>query len=205
MIQTFPLRTNTLSARLVPESWLTNILLIAAGSAFMAVSARFSNQFSFSTVPVTGQTFAVLLIGAVYGSRLGAATMIAYLAEGAAGLPVFASGHSGIYGGIATPSGGYLFGFIIAAFIVGWFAERGWDRGKWIVLPMLLGNAALYVPGLIWLHEDFRIVGLPISWDTALDYGLWPFIAGDLAKLVMAALAVPAGWSIVERFRGGNL
>jgi len=191
------MRRNTLSARVVPESWVTNIILIAAGSALMAVSARFSYQFSFSTVPVTGQTFAVLLIGAVYGSRLGAATMVAYLAEGASGLPVFAGGHGGI-GAISTASGGYLFGFIAAAYIVGWFSERGWDRGRWIVLPMVLGNAALYVPGIIWLHEQFRIVNIPISWETALDYGLWPFIAGDLAKLVLAALAVPAGWAAVE-------
>ncbi len=201
MIQTATLRRNTLSARIVPESWITNILLIIAGSALMAISARFSYQFSFSTVPVTGQTFAVLLIGAVYGSRLGAATMIAYLAQGAAGLPVFAGGLGGI-SAIATPSGGYLFGFIIAAYIVGWFAERGWDRGRWIVLPMLLANAAIYVPGLIWLHQQFAIVDKDISWSTTLDYGLWPYIAGDLAKLVLAALAVPAGWSLVETFRG---
>ncbi len=199
--QTTTLRANTLSARVLPDSWLTNIVLVAAGSALMAISARFIHQFSFSTVPVTGQTFAVLLLGALYGSRLGAATMTAYLAEGAAGFPVFAGGHSGIWGGIATPSGGYLFGFIIAAFIVGWFAERGWDRTRWIVLPMLAANAALYVPGLIWLHEQFRIVGHPISWSTTLDYGLWPFIAGDLAKLVAASLAVPAGWELVEKLR----
>lgn len=205
MIATLPLRKNTLSAQVVPESWLNNILLVLGGSIFVAISAQFSYQFSFSTVPVTGQTFAVLLIGALYGSRLGAATMIAYLAEGAAGLPVFAEGKSGIWPGIASPSGGYLFGFIIAAFIVGWFAERGWDRDKWIMLPMLLANAAIYVPGIIWLHQQFDVVGIPISWNTALDYGLRPFVAGDLAKLVAAALAVPAGWSIVERFRGGNL
>jgi biotin transport system substrate-specific component len=178
------------------------MLLVVGGSIFVAISAQFSYQFSFSTVPVTGQTFAVLLIGALYGSRLGAATMILYLAEGAAGLPVFAQGKGGIWPGIASPSGGYLFGFIIAAYIVGWFAERGWDRTKWIMLPMLLGNIAIYVPGVIWLHRQFHVVGIPISWSTALDYGLWPFLAGDLAKLVAAALAVPAGWSIVERFRG---
>jgi biotin transport system substrate-specific component len=89
------------------------------------------------------------------------------------------------------------------AYVVGWFAERGWDRSRWIVLPMLLGNAILYIPGIVWLHEQFRIVDLPISWDTALDYGLWPFIAGDLAKLVAASLVVPAGWSVIERFRIG--
>lgn len=204
MIATLPWRRNTLSAEVVPESWLNNILLVLGGSVFVAISAQFSYQFSFSTVPVTGQTFAVLLIGALYGSRLGAATMIAYLAEGAAGLPVFAEGKGGIWPGIASPSGGYLFGFIICAFIVGWFAERGWDRTKWIMLPMLLGNAAIYVPGLIWLHRQFHIVGIPISWETTLDYGLWPFVAGDLAKLVAAALAVPAGWALVERFRGGT-
>ena len=194
------LRNNTLSSRIVPESWITNIILIAAGSALMAVSARFSHHFSFSTVPVTGQTFAVLLIGALYGSRLGAATMIAYVAEGASGMPVFASGAGGV-SAIATASGGYLFGFIIAAYIVGWFSERGWDRSRWIVVPMLLANASIYVPGIIWLHQQFSIVDKSITWGTALDYGLWPFIAGDLAKLVAASLAVPAGWSIVEKLR----
>jgi len=197
------LRTNTLSSRLVPDSWISNIILVAAGSALMALSARFSHQFSFSTVPISGQTFGVLLIGALYGSRLGAATLIAYLAEGAAGMPVFSGGHGGI-AAISTPSGGYLFGFIIAAFVVGWFAERGWDRSRWIVLPMLLGNAVIYVPGIIWLHQQFDIVGKPITWDTTLDYGLWPFVAGDLAKLVAASLAVPAGWSIVESLRIGR-
>ncbi len=202
-VTTMRLRGNTLSSRIVPESWITNIILIAVGSALMAVSARFSHHFSFSTVPITGQTFAVLLIGALYGSRLGAATMLAYLAEGAAGMPVFASGLGGI-SAIATASGGYLFGFVLAAYVVGWFAERGWDRSRWIVLPMLLANAVLYVPGIIWLHQQFDIVGKPITWSTSLDYGLWPFIAGDLAKLVAASLAVPAGWSVVERLRGSR-
>ncbi len=204
MIQATALRRNTLSSSVIPESWLGNIALIGVASALMAVSARFSHQFSFSTVPVTGQTFAVLLIGAVLGSRLGAAALIAYLAEGAIGLPVFAGGTSGI-AAIATPSGGYLFGFIIAAFTVGWFAERGWDRSRWIVLPMLLASAAIYVPGVLWLHQQFGIVGTPISWETALNYGLWPFIAGDLAKLVLASLAVPAGWTVAERLRGSSL
>lgn len=194
-------RTNTLSSRIVPESWITNVILIAAGSALMALSARFSYQFSFSTVPVTGQTFAVLLIGALYGSRLGAATLIAYLAEGAAGMPVFSAGAGGI-AAIATPSGGYLFGFIIAAYVVGFFAERGADRSRWIVVPMLLGTALIYVPGVIWLHQQFSVVGKPISWQTALDFGVWPFIAGDLAKVVAASLAVPAGWSAIEWLRG---
>jgi biotin transport system substrate-specific component len=202
MLNIQTMRTNTLSARLVPQTWLNNVILIVAGSLFMAACAQFSYQFSFSTVPVTGQTFAVLLIGALYGSRLGAATLMAYVAEGAMGAPFFAQAKGGI-AAIATPSGGYILGFIVMAYVVGWFAERGWDRSRWIVLPMLLGNAILYIPGVIWLHEQFHVVGLPISWDTALDYGLWPFIAGDLAKIVAASLVVPAGWSIVERFRPG--
>ena len=201
--QAATLRANTLSSRLVPGSWVAHAVLVAAGSALMALSAQLSHQFSFSTVPVTGQTFAVLLIGTLYGSRLGAATMVAYLAEGAAGMPVFANGQGGV-SAIATASGGYLFGFIAGAYIVGFFAERGWDRTRWIALPMLLANAVIYVPGLIWLHQQFSIVGIPISWETTLDYGLWPFIAGDLAKLVAATIAVPAGWSIVERMRGAG-
>lgn len=200
MQQATTLRRNTLSARIIPESWVTNIILIAVGSLLMALSARFSHQFSFSTVPVTGQTFAVLLIGALYGSRLGAATMIAYLAEGAAGMPVFSNGLGGI-SAIATASGGYIFGFILAAYVVGWFAERGWDRSRGIVFPMLLANAVIYVPGLIWLHQQFSVVGAPIDWSTTLNYGLWPFIAGDLAKLVAASLAVPAGWTVIEKLR----
>jgi biotin transport system substrate-specific component len=203
MLNVQTLRTNTLSARLIPESWLNNVILVIGGSLFVAASAQFSYQFSFSTVPVTGQTFAVLLIGALFGSKLGAATLIAYLAEGAIGLPVFAQGRGGI-SAIATASGGYLFGFIICAYVVGWFAERGWDRTRWIMLPMLLGNALIYVPGIVWLHYQFHIVGIPISWSTALDYGLWPFIAGDLAKLVAASLVVPFGWTLVEQFRPGG-
>lgn len=200
MQQDNALRLNTLSEQLVKRSLVSNVLLVIAGTALMTLCARVSFHVSFSTVPITGQTFGVLLIGAVYGSRLGAATLIAYLAEGAIGMPVLAGGLGGI-SAIATPSGGYLFGFIIAAFIVGWFAERGWDRSRWIVAPMLLGNAALYVPGVIWLHQQFSVVGIPISWSTAFDYGLWPFIAGDLAKLVLATLALPAAWSIVDRAR----
>ena len=200
MQQDNALRLNTLSEQLIKRSLVSNVLLVIAGTALMTLCARVSFHVSFSTVPITGQTFGVLLIGAVYGSRLGAATLIAYLAEGAIGMPVLAGGLGGI-SAIATPSGGYLFGFIIAAFIVGWFAERGWDRSRWIVAPMLLGNAALYVPGVIWLHQQFSVVGIPISWSTAFDYGLWPFIAGDLAKLVLATLALPAAWSIVDRAR----
>lgn len=200
MQQDNALRLNTLSEQLIKRSLVSNVLLVIAGTALMTLCARVSFHVSFSTVPITGQTFGVLLIGAVYGSRLGAATLTAYLAEGAIGMPVLAGGLGGI-SAIATPSGGYLFGFIIAAFIVGWFAERGWDRSRWIVAPMLLGSAALYVPGVIWLHQQFSVVGIPISWSTAFDYGLWPFIAGDLAKLVLATLALPAAWSIVDRTR----
>ena len=200
MQQDNALRLNTLSEQLIKRSLVSNVLLVIAGTALMTLCARVSFHVSFSTVPISGQTFGVLLIGAVYGSRLGAATLIAYLAEGAIGMPVLAGGLGGI-SAIATPSGGYLFGFIIAAFIVGWFAEREWDRSRWIVAPMLLGNAALYVPGVIWLHQQFSVVGIPISWSTAFDYGLWPFIAGDLAKLVLATLALPAAWSIVDRAR----
>jgi len=80
--------------------------------------------------------------------------------------------------------------------VVGWFAERGWDRSRWIVLPMLLGNALIYVPGLLWLHQWQRVIGMEAH---TLDLGLWPFLPGDLLKLVAAALVLPAGWTLVER------
>jgi biotin transport system substrate-specific component len=156
-----------------------------------------------SIVPITGQTFAVLLIGALLGSRLAGAAVFSYMTVGVAGIPVFAD-WSRYYSAFAGPTGGYIIGFFFAAILVGWFAERGWDRGRWIVLPMLLGNALIYVPGLIWLNVWFHVMSFPTGWHAAVDNGLWPFVAGDLAKLVAAALVVPAGWSLAEWIRAGE-
>lgn len=190
-----PTPPGTLSSAVLPrESAANQLLLVIGGSILLALSAQVSLNLPFTPVPVTGQTFAVLLLGALLGSRLGGAAVFAYLTEGAMGLPVFAN-HMGGIGAFTRPSGGYLFGFFVAAVVVGWFAERGWDRSRWIVLPLLLGNALIYVPGLLWLRYY-------VGWDRLLDAGLWPFVPGDLAKLVAVTLALPAGWEFLERFKG---
>jgi biotin transport system substrate-specific component len=188
------------------ETLLRQLLLVVGAVVFIALAAQTSWNYPFiqtragNPVPITGQTFAVLITGALLGSRLGVAAILAYLAIGVAGAPVFAD-WSRFYTTFTGATGGYLLGFVPAVFIVGWFAERGWDRSRWILLPMLVANAIIYVPGLIWLDRWAAIMGYPIS---TLEAGLWPFIPGDLAKLVAAALVLPAGWSIVELLRPGS-
>ena len=153
-------------------------------------------------VPVTMQTFGVLVVGAIYGWRLGAATVAAYLVEGAIGLPFFA----GMTGGLPIlfgPTGGYLFGFVAAAAVVGWLAERGWDRNiLTMALAMLIGNVVLYVPGLLWLSTFF-------GWEKAIEYGLAPFILIDAVKLCRGGDAVAGGLAIhaprANRQTGGPL
>jgi biotin transport system substrate-specific component len=204
-IATYP----TLSVALFPKNTLVRQALLVVGAVvFLALCAQISWNIPIShakdgsVVPVTGQTFAVLLIGALLGSRLAGAAIFSYMTAGVAGVPVFA-GWGRFYTVFAGPDGGYIIGFFFAAVLVGWFAERGWDRSHWIVLPMLLGNALIYVPGLIWLNAWMHITHIPsVTWSLTRDFGLWPFIAGDLAKLVAATLVLPAGWSLAEWRRG---
>jgi biotin transport system substrate-specific component len=182
-----------LIGRLWPEKTVTLFrwgVLILVGSLFLAACA----QITVWTVPVpvTMQTFGVLVVGAIYGWRLGAATVAAYLVEGAIGLPFFA----GLTGGLPIlfgPTGGYLFGFVAAAAVVGWLAERGWDRNiLTMALAMLIGNVVLYVPGLLWLSTFF-------GWEKAIEYGLSPFMLIDAVKLAAAALLLPAAWQFMRR------
>lgn len=173
---------------------LRNLLLAVAGSLALWVAAKV--QIPFYPVPVTLQTLVVLVIGMAYGWKLGAATVALYLAQGALGLPVFAgTPEKGI--GLAYmmgPTGGYLLGFVLAAALVGYLAQRGWDRSfGTTALAMLLGNIAMYVPGLYWL-------GSVVGWDQpVLEWGITPFLFGDLAKLVIAAVLMPAIWKLVKR------
>lgn len=200
----------TLSDAIFPKNTLVRQALLVVGAVvFLALSSQVSWNIPIShakdgsIVPVTGQTFAVLIIGASLGSRLGGISVLAYIIAGLVGAPVFAD-WSRYYTVLAGSSGGYILGFFVAAVVIGWFAERGWDRSRWIVLPMLLGNALIYVPGLIWLNGWFHVMSFPSSWQFTFDNGLWPFIAGDSAKLIAAALVVPAGWSLAEWRRGGS-
>ncbi len=167
-------------------------ILALAGSALLTLSAKV--QVWPGPVPVTMQTFVILVLGMTYGWRLGGATLLLYLAEGAIGLPVFAKG-----GGIAYfsgPTGGYLVGFVLAAVAAGWLAERGWDRRPaTTALAMLIGNVVIYVPGLLWL-------AMIVGWDKpVLEWGLYPFLVGDLVKLALAAAALPLAWKAVRRWR----
>jgi biotin transport system substrate-specific component len=140
-------------------------------------------------VPMTLQSLAVLVIGAAYGSRLGAATLALYALQGALGLPVFA----GFKSGVMLASFGYVLGFIAAAYVVGYLAERGWDRSPVrMFAAMMLGAAVLYVPGLIWLSAW-------IGAAKAVEFGLLPFIAGDVVKAAVAALGFPAAWALLSR------
>jgi biotin transport system substrate-specific component len=173
---------------------LRNIILAIVGSLALWASAKV--QVPFYPVPITMQTFVVLTIGMTFGWRLGTATVLLYLAEGAMGLPVFA-GTPGKGIGLAYmmgPTGGYLLGHVLAAFSAGWLAERGWDRNFLkTALAMLIGNVLIYVPGLFWL-------GAVLGWDKPiLEWGMTPFILGDATKLVLAAILLPFAWKLTNR------
>ena len=180
-----------LAAAVWPQtSWVRDLILVLAGSWLIALTAHIS--FSIGPVPMTGQTFGVLLVGALLGSRRGAASVMAYLAQGFAGLPVFAGG-AATTAVLAGPTAGYLLGFLPAAFVVGWLCERGWDRQMGTaVIAMLLGNLLIYAFGLPWLS---RFVG----WNQVLPLGLMPFIPGDILKVVLAAIVMPSGWKLLQR------
>ncbi|HEX8996321.1 MAG TPA: biotin transporter BioY [Ktedonobacterales bacterium] len=165
------------------------VALAILGVVALAVSAHVIIPLPFTPVPITGQTFVVLLLAAAYGARRGLATVGLYLAAGAAGLPVFAA-----IPGVATY--GYLAGFALAAVIVGWLAEHGWDRSLLTsVVAMLLGEVAIFGCGMIWLA---RFVG----WEHVVAFGLTPYLAGDALKLLAAALLAPAAWLATRRVLG---
>jgi biotin transport system substrate-specific component len=188
----------TVSQRLgLRPGLLTDALLVTAGSLLVALFAQIQIFLPFTPVPITGQTFAVLLLGAALGGRRAAASLLLYLLEGAMGLPVFAGGSAGLLR-LAGPTGGYLVGFLPAAYLVGLLAERGLDRRWYSALPVfLLGQLVLYTIGVIWLST---FVGL----GQALIAGLWPFIVLDAAKAVLAAVALPSAWKLVGALPGSR-
>jgi biotin transport system substrate-specific component len=168
------------------------VALILGGSLLIALAAQIQVVLPFSPVPITGQTFAVLLLGALYGSRRGPATVVTYLALGVIGLPVFAGGAFGV-ARLVGPTAGYLVGFLPAAFVVGLLSERGWDRKPWATaVSMIIGNGIMYVAGVLWLS---RFVG----WPAVLSTGFLPFLAGDALKIALATILLPAGWKLIGR------
>lgn len=175
------------------ERVFRNVVLMLVGTLLLAISAKI--QVPFYPVPMTMQTFAVLVIGMAYGWRLGGATVVLYLAEGAAGLPVFASGAGLAY--FAGPTGGYLVGFAVAATLVGWLGERGWDRGVVTTLiAMALGTAIIFGLGIAWLS------GL-IGFEKAIVAGFLPFVWGALFKIALAAAILPGAWWLLGHRKDG--
>lgn len=164
--------------------------LIICGSLLIGLCAHVKVWLPFSPVPVTGQTFAVLMLGALLGSKPGCLAVLAYILEGAAGLPVFAVGVG--TAALLGPTGGYLFGFIPAAYITGRLAEKGWDRRiGTTVLAMIFGNLVIYTFGLLWLCF---LTGFSTM---VLTLGFYPFIIGDSIKIILAAILLPAGWKLL--------
>jgi biotin transport system substrate-specific component len=172
------------------------------GVVLIAGLAQFTIYLPFTPVPITGQTLGVLLVGAAYGPVLGVATVGLYLVAAVAGLPVLArnaaGGHDvGIHViGLGFASAGYLWGFLLAAALVGWLARQGWDRSfRSSVSAMFFGELVIYACGIPWL---MHVLGVDVR--TALTYGLYPFVVGDTIKLLIAAGALPLAWTALRRF-----
>ncbi len=200
--------------------------LIVGFALLVALCAQVSIKFPTTIVPITGQTFGVLLTGGALGSWRGGLSMLVYMLMGIASIPVFApssgflaektchvvlpwSGSDGLVWSMA--SGGYIVGFVAASYVVGLLAERGWDRRSTVLSAMLLGNIIIYVVGLPWLavhianndglYSYFQSQGGSNVLDMTLRGGLYPFIGGDAVKLMGAALVLPGAWALVKRIQ----
>lgn len=173
---------------------LIDALFILGGVALVTLAAQVRIPLPFTPVPITGQTFAVVLVGAGLGAVRGTITLLLYVALGAAGLPIF-SGWQGNWVVFTGATGGYLIGFIVAAAVTGFLAERGWDRHlRSSIGAMLTGNVIIYLFGLPWLAAVVNT-----GFTKTLEAGLYPFIPGDLIKLYLAAMALPGAWRLLGR------
>lgn len=180
---------------LISRSRLHDAQMILGGALFVGLLAQISIPLSFTPVPVTGQTLAVLLVGASFGPVRAALSMSVYLLAGLAGVPWY-SAHSGGWHVVHGATFGYLLGFIVAGVVGGWMAERdNADRKVFsAVASMLLSSAIIYIFGVTWLCHN-----LHVSMATAISYGLTPFLIGDLIKAAIAGLALPATWKLLKR------
>jgi biotin transport system substrate-specific component len=184
----------TLRFAVVPRrSLLADTVLVLAGTGLVAGAAQISIKLPFTPIPITGQTFAVVLVGASLGAIRGTASLMLYLWLGVAGAPIYAH-HDHGWAVITSASGGYIVGFVIAAAVTGYLAERQWDRQlSSAIAAMLTGNVIIYLVGLPWLA-----VVLNTNLEKTLEYGLYPFVPGDVFKLYLAAALLPGAWRAVE-------
>jgi len=182
------------------SSLVRQVVLVLAGIALLALAAKIKVPVPNSPVPVSMGTFAVLTIGAAYGPRLGLTTIIGYLIIGALGFDIFSNSTAEVNGWayMTGGTGGYLVGFVLALLVLGYAATKGWDRSALKLMPVLVvANALIYIPGMAWLSYLF---GMDIS--AAFAAGVAPFLIGDVLKIGLAALCLPAAWAIVKRIKG---
>ena len=197
----------TIGKRDTRASALTmDVMLVVTASLFVAGMAQLYIKLPFTPVPITGQTLAVLLVGGALGAARAGSSLALYLGWIAIGLPFAAEGNSGLEMlKISTASGGYLWGFVIAGILVGWLADKGWtiDLGRSIA-AMFLGMLVIYVMGVAWLSAAIDVpvantseeLRASIGCGSGLECGFTPFVIGDLLKLLIAALALPAAWKL---------
>jgi biotin transport system substrate-specific component len=199
LVSTYARAETLVGAAVAPLNWARTVALVVGFSLLVALAAQAVIPLPFTPVPVTGQTFAVLLAGALLGSRLGPAAVALYLFEGAIGLPFFKGGAAGAHYLFLAPTAGYLFAFPLAAFVTGRLAERGWDRGvPTAAAAMALGSLVILAGGWAWLALS---TGSPAG---AFRLGVAPFLVGDLIKIALAAAALPLGWALLGRARRGR-
>ena len=185
--------SNELAYRLrLEENIALDVVFIILGSVFVALSSQLAFYLPFSPIPITGQTFAVLFIGAVLGSRRGGLSLALYVLEGLIGLPVFAGGTGGM-AIIFGPTAGYLVGFIPAAILVGYLSEKGFSRNRIsMFFTLLLGLTVIYLFGV------FRLLSF-VEYEDVFILGITPFLVGDAIKTVMATILIPSGWKLIKR------
>ncbi|WP_378146419.1 biotin transporter BioY [Cnuibacter sp. UC19_7] len=184
----------TIADRLIPRSLVTDIVLVAAGAGLTGLLAQW--MIPVGPVPFSGQTLAVLLVGASLGAARGAISLALYALLGVVGVPWFTDGAHGL-SVLIGGTGGYILGFIAAAALVGWLAQREWDRKiVGAIVAFLAGSVTIYAIALPWLAV---VGGYDLA--TTLTYGLYPFILGDVMKALVAGAALPLSWKLVARLK----
>jgi biotin transport system substrate-specific component len=182
--------SQTLIDRVLPRSIATDLALVFGGAFVTAIAAQIA--IPMWPVPITGQTFAVLLVGAVLGASRGALSMITYFSLGAAGLPVFTGAVAGVTFGTTF---GYQVGFIAATAVVGWFSQQNWHKKvTGVIASFAIGNAVIYLFGLPWLAFALSNLNLASNFSAVVMAGLMPFLIGDAIKIALAAAALPLAW-----------
>ncbi|MEZ5244188.1 MAG: biotin transporter BioY [Acidimicrobiales bacterium] len=197
-IGAIPTRTTLIDT--IPRSVVRDVVAVVGFALLTAGAAQVSFSLGFTPVPISGQTFAVLLAGGALGSQLGAASQLLYVAMGAIGLPFYTDAQGGW--DVATGStAGYLVGFIVAAYAVGWLAERGQDRQlATSITAFVAGSVIIYVLGVAWLSYDLDIpITAEFGEPSAIAYGVTPFVVGDILKAVLAGALLPAAWRLAKR------